>query len=106
MSPRRDLPHPPPPPGIARRHTRLRDASGSRAGTRGPRAPSPVEVARTFVDARRAARSLPDFPGVLPADMAAGYLIQDAAIGLWPDEVMGWKVGRIPNELQAALKAD
>src|SRR5262245_5739612 len=38
--------------------------------------------------------------------MAQGYLAQDAAIDLWPDEVVGWKVGRIPLELQAELKAE
>ena len=67
---------------------------------------APLEVARRFVDARRAARSLADFPGAIPADMAAGYAIQEAAIGLWPDQVAGWKVGRIPTELQAALAAE
>jgi 2-keto-4-pentenoate hydratase len=71
-----------------------------------PAALAPAEVARTFVDARRAARPIRDFPGALPADMAAGYVIQEAAIGLWPDAVVGWKVGRIPTELQAELKAD
>lgn len=67
---------------------------------------APSEVARRFVDARRAARSLPDFPGAIPVDMAAGYRIQDAAISIWPDEVAGWKVGRIPTELQASLGAE
>lgn len=67
---------------------------------------APAEVARRFVDARRAARSLADFPGAVPADMAAGYTIQEAAIGLWPDQVAGWKVGRIPAELQAELAAE
>jgi 2-keto-4-pentenoate hydratase len=67
---------------------------------------APSEVARAFVGARRAARSIPDFPGALPADMAAGYAIQEEAIGLWPDAVVGWKVGRIPTELQAELRAD
>jgi 2-keto-4-pentenoate hydratase len=38
--------------------------------------------------------------------MAAGYVIQEAAIGLWPDQVAGWKVGRIPTELQAELNAE
>jgi 2-keto-4-pentenoate hydratase len=66
----------------------------------------PSQVARTFVDARLRARALPAFPGPLPADMAAGYLCQDAAIELWPDEVIGWKVGRIPLELQAELRAE
>lgn len=67
---------------------------------------APPEVARRFVDARRAARSLADFPGAIPADMAAGYAIQEAAIGLWPDVIAGWKVGRIPSELQAELSAE
>ncbi|WP_372782800.1 2-keto-4-pentenoate hydratase [Phenylobacterium sp.] len=67
---------------------------------------APAEVARRFVTARRAARALAGFPGSIPADMAAGYLIQEAAIGLWPDEIAGWKVGRIPAELQVALAAD
>ena len=67
---------------------------------------APLDVARRFVGARRAAQSLPDFPGAIPADMAAGYAIQEAAIGLWPDQVAGWKVGRIPTELQAELAAE
>lgn len=67
---------------------------------------APSEVARRFVGARRAAVALPGFPGPLPADMAAGYAIQEAAIRIWPDEVAGWKVGRIPAELQASLAAD
>ena len=66
----------------------------------------PSAVARQFVEARLGARALATFPGLLPADMAAGYLVQEQAIGLWPDRVVGWKVGRIPLELQAALKAE
>lgn len=66
----------------------------------------PPAVAQQFVQARLAARALPGFPGGLPPDMAAGYQAQEAGIGLWPDEVVGWKVGRIPLELQAALQAE
>jgi 2-keto-4-pentenoate hydratase len=65
----------------------------------------PASVARQFVEARRAGRALAEYPGPLPADMAAGYRVQDEAIGLWPDSVVGWKVGRIPPELQAELGA-
>ena len=67
---------------------------------------APSEVARRFVSARLGARALTGFPGALPTDMAAGYAIQEAAIGLWPDEIAGWKVGKIPPELQAALGAE
>ncbi|WP_309089853.1 2-keto-4-pentenoate hydratase [Phenylobacterium sp.] len=64
-------------------------------------------IADAFVAARRAARPLPGFPGgLLPDGLAAGYGVQDLAIGLWPDEVAGWKVGRIPEELQAELGSD
>ena len=67
---------------------------------------APSEVARRFVSARRTARPLAGFPGAIPSDMAAGYRIQEAAIALWPDRVAGWKVGRIPPELQASLAAE
>jgi len=66
----------------------------------------PPAVARQFVEARLGARALPDFPGPLPADLAGGYAVQEQAIGLWPDQVVGWKVGRIPLELQAELQAE
>lgn len=66
----------------------------------------PSAIARTFVAARLEGRALPGFPGVLPAGMAQGYEVQEAAIGLWPDRVAGWKVGRIAPELQAELRAD
>jgi 2-keto-4-pentenoate hydratase len=52
-------------------------------------------VARRFVRARLDAVALPGFPGEVPGTLAAAYAIQDAAIALWPDEVRGWKVGRI-----------
>jgi 2-keto-4-pentenoate hydratase len=65
----------------------------------------PAAAARRFVAARQAREALTEFPGPLPADMAEGYACQDAAMELWPDEIAGWKVGRIPEELQAELGA-
>lgn len=62
-------------------------------------------VAERFVRARRAATPLPDFPGVLPDELATSYRIQDAALTLWDDEVVGWKVGRVPPEHEPRLKA-
>lgn len=52
-------------------------------------------IAQSFVDARRAGRSLPDYPGPLPAALADAYAVQDAAIALNQGEIGGWKVGRI-----------
>lgn len=46
---------------------------------------------------------MPEFPGLIPPDMAAGYAIQDAAIGLWQDSIAGWKVGLVPPPEQGRL---
>lgn len=56
---------------------------------------STAQIAQGFVSARLAATALPGFPGTLPDSLEAAYACQDAAIALWPDEVAGWKVGRI-----------
>lgn len=53
------------------------------------------DIARRFVDARRLARALPDYPGPLPRQLSTGYAIQDMAIAEDGDRVLGWKVGRI-----------
>lgn len=63
-------------------------------------------VAQTFVRARRTATALPSYPGDLPPDLATAYRIQDAALKMWPDEVVGWKVGRIPPEHEGPLGAN
>jgi 2-keto-4-pentenoate hydratase len=47
--------------------------------------------------------SLADYPGPLPPDMAAGYAVQEAAIELWPDRIVGWKIGWVPLPQQATL---
>ena len=73
---------------------------------RGGAAYSPSAVARAFVAARQAGVAMSVFPGPLPPDMAAGYATQAEAIGLWPDEVAGWKVGRIASELADEMGAD
>jgi 2-keto-4-pentenoate hydratase len=57
-------------------------------------------IRRAFREARRAGRSLPDYPGQIPATLEAAYLIQNAAIMEWPDEVAGWKVGFIAPSLR------
>jgi 2-keto-4-pentenoate hydratase len=55
-------------------------------------------IASSFVCARRAANSLPAYPGVVPVDSASAYAVQETAIDLFPDAIAGWKVARIaPN---------
>lgn len=60
-------------------------------------------VAETFVSARLAARAVSGYPGDAPQQMARSYAIQDAAIALYPDCVVGWKVGGVPADQQASL---
>jgi 2-keto-4-pentenoate hydratase len=64
-----------------------------------------LEIARAFVDARLVAAPLAAYPGTLPADLATAYAVQNAALGLWQDRIVGWKVGLIPPPAQAALGA-
>jgi len=56
------------------------------------------DIARQFVEARRAGRSLADFPGAIPPDLVTAYRVQDLAIARWDDAVVGWKVGYIAAE--------
>ena len=56
------------------------------------------DIARHFVEARRAGRSLADFPGEIPVDLVTAYQVQDLAIARWDDAVVGWKVGYIAAE--------
>ncbi len=64
------------------------------------------DVAGRFVAARRACRALPDYPGPVPIDLETAYRIQDFAIELWPGDVRGWKVGRIPPEIESRFGID
>lgn len=66
--------------------------------------PSP-SIAQLFHTARREARPLPGFPRDLPATLADAYAIQEEAIGLWPDEVAGWKVAAIHPDLRAKFQS-
>lgn len=59
--------------------------------------------AEAFVAARRSARALPAYPGTPPHDLAAAYLIQDAAIGFDGRLIAGWKVGKINAPLDVHL---
>lgn len=54
-----------------------------------------AQIASRFVDARRTATALPDYPGIIPDDLTDAYAVQDAAIALSSGEIIGWKVGRI-----------
>lgn len=67
-------------------------------GHRNPTVSAWEDIARRFVEARRAGRSLPDFPGEIPPDLVTAYQVQDLAIAQWDDAVVGWKIGYIAPE--------
>ena len=69
-------------------------------------AASAAAIARSFVEARRRAAPVRDYPGQMPSDLASAYVIQDAAIALWGDDVAGWKIGLVPAHLRAELGVD
>lgn len=56
-------------------------------------------IAQQLVGARLDAQALEDFPGSLPTTLDDAYALQLAAIALWPDDVAGWKVGRLSADL-------
>ncbi len=70
------------------------------------------EIAEAFVRARSEGQGLARFPGVIPASLAEGYRVQDAAIALRSAPIGGWKVGKIDppvegrNRLSGPIFAD
>ncbi|MBB5519383.1 2-keto-4-pentenoate hydratase [Amphiplicatus metriothermophilus] len=63
-------------------------------------------IAGAFVGARLEAAPLSAYPGDQPGTLDEAYAIQDRAIRLWPDEIAGWKVGRVPEPFASALGCD
>jgi 2-keto-4-pentenoate hydratase len=63
-------------------------------------------VAAELVAARREGRSLTRFPGVVPASMAEAYRIQELAMSLWQDSLIGWKIGYISADRRKAGDPD
>ena len=59
------------------------------------------DIAKSFVEARRAARALPDYPGAVPARLVESYTIQEKAIALYDRPIIGWKIGRVAPDKQA-----
>lgn len=64
-----------------------------------------ADIAARFVEARLGRFCLTDYPGIKPVSMAEAYATQEVAIGLFPDEIVGWKVGMVPPAQQPTLNA-
>ncbi|MDF2621048.1 MAG: fumarylacetoacetate hydrolase [Xanthobacteraceae bacterium] len=54
-------------------------------------------TAEQFIAARREARPLAAFPGLLPPDLASAYAVQEEVLRLTPRRLAGWKVAGIPQ---------
>lgn len=67
---------------------------------------SATDIPAAFVEARRAARPLSSYPGEVPNDFSTAYAHQEAAIGLWPDEIAGWKVALVRPDLRERYRAE
>ena len=62
--------------------------------------------AQAFVDARLLIKALDEYPGQKPSSLVEAYRIQDNAIALWPEEIVGWKAGRITGQWAVDLGED
>jgi len=71
-----------------------------------PAAAALDHISDSFMAARRSATALSGFPGTPPEDFATAYQIQDRSLRLWPDRVVGWKVGLVPPPLRPALGSE
>ncbi|WP_420242166.1 2-keto-4-pentenoate hydratase [Roseiterribacter gracilis] len=63
-------------------------------------------IAERFVRARQDATSLSAYPGPMPPDLATAYQVQDHAIALVSDKLVGWKVGLIAPGLREQYGID
>jgi len=63
-------------------------------------------ISDTITQARLSCSSLSKFPGELPQTLEIAYRIQDLSMSKWHDELIGWKVGGIPQHLQAQFKGE
>ncbi len=58
-------------------------------------AQQPAEIAGALVQARLRGQSLPAFPGLQPDDLQTAYACQEHGISIFPDDIAGWKIGRL-----------
>jgi 2-keto-4-pentenoate hydratase len=63
-------------------------------------------TAEQLVRARRNATALADFPGPVPTSFDAAYAVQGAGVASWPDEIAGWKVGRVAPQWETRFDDD
>ncbi|MCU4677014.1 hypothetical protein N7931_15375 [Catenovulum sp. 2E275] len=60
----------------------------------------------TLVSARKAQRALNEFPQPVPDTLEQAYQIQDLSMADYQDELVGWKVGVVPEHLREQYRAE
>lgn len=60
-------------------------------------------LADRLVRARRGSLALTMFPGSVPKTAESAYAVQQEAIRLWGERPVGWKIGAVRKEWQAAF---
>jgi len=63
------------------------------------------ETAQNLVDARILAEPRDTYPGDVPPDLTTAYAVQSQAIAKWPDKLVGFKVGGIPERFRGQYPA-
>jgi 2-keto-4-pentenoate hydratase len=56
-------------------------------------------LAKTLVDARKSGASFAKYPTEVPKSLDFSYQVQDEAIKLYGDKIIGWKIGRLAPDL-------
>lgn len=67
-------------------------------GTPGSMSCAEEALSKRLVKARLDACVLDEYPGQLPTSLEQAYKVQAASVARWPDEVVGWKVARLPAD--------
>lgn len=57
------------------------------------------ELAKLLVDARKTGDSFAKYPTDIPKSLDYSYQVQDEAIKLYGDKIIGWKIGRLAPDL-------
>ncbi len=55
-------------------------------------------ISDALVAARLSNQAVLEFPGDVPGNLSEAYAVQHRSIGIWPDTVIGFKVGGIPTK--------
>ncbi len=65
-----------------------------------------ASISESLMQARTQCLGLSQYPGELPQTLETAYRIQDLSISKWKDQLVGWKVGGIPINLQPKFQVE